>query len=172
MEATWFPRQLRSSPHPHLLGPPISRRFFQPAPIETKSVISGAAQPISVSQGRPPCAASGREAIASKRGILPTRAAAHRRGSQRGVKCSLDAPTGPICISPVSFLLFPRFLSLFPLPAHSPLRFETRCLKHEVGQTSVKSCSPLSREKGGGREHLLRAFCVQMCLHGHLIDSS
>lgn len=135
-------------------------------------MISGAAQPISGSQGRPPCAASGCEAIASKRGSLPTSAPAHRRGSQRGVKCSLDAPTGPICILSVSFLLSLRFPSLSPLPPYSPLRFETGCLKHEVGQKSVKSFSPLSREKGRGREHLLRAFCVQMCLHRHLIDFS
>jgi hypothetical protein len=66
-------------------------------------------------------------------GRLLTGAAADQRGSPRGVKCSLDARTRPIYISPVSLLL--PLGSLLPIAFRlgSPLSFKTGCLKHEVG---------------------------------------
>lgn len=115
VEAARFPRQ-QQPPPPTRWALPAAAASFSLCPLRQKSMTSGAARPISRPKGLPPRAASGLRPLLAKGGSQPVGAAAHRRGSRCGVRCSSDSRTGPICILPVSLLLLPRFLSPSPLP--------------------------------------------------------
>lgn len=119
-------------------GPPSSRGFFQPLSIETKEHNepggaanqwdAGAVSLVSLGPSR-----------SLQKGELLAGAAAHRRESQRSVKCSWEAPDSAeadlhFTRELVAFSL--RFPSPTPLIPHFPSHSATGCLKHEVGQKS------------------------------------
>uniref|UniRef100_A0A8B9YN53 Solute carrier family 25 member 53 n=1 Tax=Bos mutus grunniens TaxID=30521 RepID=A0A8B9YN53_BOSMU len=74
-------------------------------------MMSRLARPISGARGRPPRAASCSGPLLAKRSSRPAGAAAHRRGSRCGVKCSSDSQTLPIGILPF-FHLHPGIFSM------------------------------------------------------------
>lgn len=136
-EVARFPRQPRPPP-PTGWALPAAAASVSLCPLTRKSLTSGPAWPISGARGRPPLSASGREAIASKRGEpagggCGTRAREPARCQvQLGRTDRADLHfTREFAASPsLSFSLTPSILTLLPL------RFETGCLKHEVGQKS------------------------------------
>lgn len=118
VKAARFPRQPRPPP-PTGWALPAAAASVCHCPLTQKSLMSGAPRPISGARGRPPPQPWAPRPLLAKGGSRPTGAAAHGRGSQRGVKCSSDAPTGPICILPVS-LLFPLLFLPHPFHLDSP----------------------------------------------------
>lgn len=138
VEAARFPLQRRPPP-PTGRALPAAAASVSFCPLIQKSLMSGTERPISGARGRPPLSASGPEAIASKRGepagggcgTRPREPAPCQVQLGRTDRADLHL-TREFAASPsLSFSLTPSSIStLFPP------RFETGCVKHEVGQKS------------------------------------